>query len=240
MSTYEFTLPNGFTFRCRPDTSDQNSATACCWQDEYNLRSYDIAGKLVFDIGSHIGGVAVLAAALGALVVAVEPVPENAELVRANATLNSLAILVIEGAAGTDKIAYGWNGDGLWGEETSRVHTFVANTGLGLPREGYAASENIDVPQVTLASLIEAYGVPYLMKLDCEGGEWSVLAEPEAAQVPYITGEYHPWAGSPLGVVDEFRDMHSMILDRIGGSHDVTFPDPWPADTAGHFVAVKR
>jgi len=235
----EITLKNGLRFWTRPGTSDHNSAIACAQEDEYGLQGYGLKGKLVFDIGAHIGGVAILATYLGAYAVAVEPVPENVEIIRANAMLNGFGVQVLAGAVGTDMISYGWTGEGLWGEETGAVHSFIGNTGLGLEREGYVPSRTLAVKRYTLEDIARLVGVtPYLVKLDCEGGEWSALAEPIAKEIPVLVGEYHGWDGASVGA-EEFFGATERILDLIGDTHEVNFPDDQVGNAAGHFVALS-
>jgi FkbM family methyltransferase len=235
-------IVNGMRFVARDGTSDTNSFLACAIHDEYGLRGYVLDRRLMFDIGAHVGGVSILAASLGARVVAVEPVPENADIIRQNVALNGYedAITVLEGAVGTSTVAYGWTGEGLWGELTGAVHAFVGNTGHGLAREGYIPEHKITVEEFTLTGLTNEYGVPNLLKIDCEGGEWAVLAEPVISSVPVILGEYHPWSGSSVDAEVEFTDNHERLLALLDASHAVTFPDDIPSDTAGHFIALRR
>lgn len=231
-------LKNGLRFTGRDGTSDANSAIACAQQDEYGIRDFDLRDRVVFDIGSHIGGVAVLAASMGARVVAIEPVPENAVLVRENAALNGFDIVVLEAAAGAGtemKIAYGWEGEGLYGEETASVHAFVGNSDYA--RIGYGHAQEVTVPTVSLAALVAEYGAPYLMKLDCEGGEWAILDDPLAHDVPVIVGEYHPWIGTPED--ERHDDNRHEVEARIGSTHDLSYYGPGGID-AGNFRAVRR
>lgn len=235
---------DGLTYYARRGTSDANSFIACAVHDEYGLKKYTLDGARVFDIGGHVGGVSILAARLGALVVCVEPVPENCEIIEANAAVNGLDIHVIRGAVGTDTISYGWTGEGLWGEETGRVHAWVGNTGHGLEREGYEPTTTLSVRRVTLAELIREFGKPYLVKLDCEGGEWSFLGEPEALDIPIIVGEYHGWEGNSVGAEEYTGNNIKRIESILGATHDLVFPDAAVGtdddQAAGHFIAVRR
>lgn len=242
--TQDHAIGNGLVFRGRVGTSDCNSAISCAFQDEYGLRNYDLAGKIMFDIGSHVGGVAILAAQLGARVVAVEPVPENAELVRINAELNGFDIAVVEAAAGAPggmSMSYGWyavEGSGK-DEPTADVHRFIGNTGIG-QEDGYEPATVIDVPTVTLTDLVRDHGLPYLIKMDCEGGEWHLLSEPIIAEVEVITGEYHPWVDDALFDQESyFTDNVGEVRKRLEATHDLTFHGPDGMD-AGHFLAIRR
>jgi len=228
----EHTLPNGLKFITRDGTSDYNSANACSQEDEYHLRDLDLDGKTCFDIGAHIGGVTMLMALKGARVIAVEPVPDNADLIRRNALLNGFEFIhVVEKAAGAPggiELAYGWHGD-----ENADVHTWIGNTGLGL--DGYPAHHITTVETVTLQELVDEYGLPYAVKIDCEGGEWDLLAEPIAAEVEVWSGEHHPLQP---GASKEYLKGRAEISELLGATHVVSFTGP--ADgSAGAFLATK-
>lgn len=215
-------FPNGLRFDCRAGTTDWNTVYACAVEDEYGLGHLPLRGKLVFDIGAHIGGLTVLAAVRGARVVAVEPVPPNAELVRRNAGLNEVAhlVTVIEAVAGPPGTEIRW---GFAGDAVTNAHAFIGST-----EYTEDACEVWEPPAITLLQMMLTYGRPDVLKLDCEGGEWSILAELEAREVPLIVGEWHP-------VHDHQR---ASIDGWLGETHDLTYTGP-EAGPAG-FRAVLR
>lgn len=228
----EYTFTNGLKFLTRDGTSDYNSAYACSVEDEYHLAMLDLRDKVCFDIGAHIGGVSMLLGLKGALVVAVEPVPDNADLVRRNAALNGFEIVVVEKAAGAPggiELAYGWYGD-----ENADVHTWIGNTGLGL--DGYGSHFHTHIATVTLQELVDEFGLPYAVKIDCEGGEWDLLSEPIAGEVQVISGEHHPLQP---GNSTEHLKGRAEILELLDATHVVSFTGP--ADgSAGAFLATHR
>ena len=132
MSVYdsEHTLRNGLRFKTRPGTSDFNTVNACSAEDEYLLADVLKPGMLVYDIGAHIGGVAVWAASLGCRAVAVEPIPENCDLIRENAEMNNVAVTVVNAALGDPPqllLRYMWNGEGRprQEDEVAKIHSFI-------------------------------------------------------------------------------------------------------------------
>lgn len=236
-------LPNGLVFAARPNTSDHNSAIACAYIDEYGVGEYPVAGKPMFDFGAHIGGVGILAAKLGACpVVLVEPVPENAALIRESVKLNHFenSCIVVEAAAGKPggmEMKYGWSGEGAYGALTGEVHAFVGNTGL--LHSGYTPTHVIQVPTVTMQELVDEHGLPFYVKMDCEGGEWALLDEPITKTIPVIIGEYHPWQGEIHDDSPLFADNRAEVARRLEETHDLTFDGPDGCD-AGYFRALLR
>lgn len=202
-------LIGGASWLVREGTSDHNTVQATAGEDEYGLEGVDVEGRLVFDIGAHIGGVAVTLARRGARVVAVEPIAANADMILLNALGNGVHVEVVVGAIGTDVIEYGWVGD-----KFAEAHGWIANTGLR--EEGYKAQHREQVPRYTLTELVGSYGAPAIIKLDCEGGEWSMFEEPAIHDVPLIVGEWHAGA--------ENRSKRDVTL-AIGASHRLEFSD---------------
>lgn len=210
----------GLGFHYRPDTTDWNTINACVTEDEYDLASVEVVDRLVFDIGAHVGGVAVWCAARGAHVVAVEAVPENAKLIAASAEFNAVPVEVVE-AALADRdgtIEFGWGGIQT---ETQSYHRFIGGT-------GNFDGERYQVKAVTFSRLCQIHGMPDIVKMDCEGGEWAALRSPDLGHVPLIVGEWHPVEGHT-------REDFLYALER---THDVTLigPDCGPAG----FRAVLR
>lgn len=226
--TRDFRTPHGhraaMTFR--PDTSDWNTLYACLNEDEYGFRGHAVTGTAV-DVGAHIGGVTVgLAIDNPELrVIAVEPVPENAALLRQNIEQNGIAdrVTVIEGAAGGKKAVDVWYG--YRGDEVMEHHAWIGNSSLAYARASDIAHETVHYPKpVRLSDL----GPLSLIKIDCEGGEYAFLADPAVRDVPLILGEWHPVMGNTIG------DFQALLAD----SHVVTFSGPQTGP--GGFVAVAK
>jgi len=149
-------------------------------------------GDLVFDLGAHVGNRVRGFASLGCRVIALEPQPDFARLLR-TVFAWSPQIVVVE-AAVSDHPGHA----SLWlSERTPTVSTLV--TPWREAREGdpdFAQvrwSRSILVETTTLDSLIARYGVPAFVKVDVEGSEPDVFAGLTLA-VPALSFEYLPRA----------------------------------------------
>jgi FkbM family methyltransferase len=226
-----FVTPNGryVTMTLRDDTSDWNTLNACLAGDEYHLAGRALTGVAI-DIGAHIGG-ATVALAMdnpGLRVIAVEAVPPNAELLRQNVARNGLAdrVTVIEGAAGGSDPVDVWYG--YRGNETAEHHAFIGNSSLAYDHGGELAHEtaHYETPW-SLAQLVElAGGHVDLIKIDCEGAEWTILDSNARASVDEVIGEWHGVRGHSQA------DMAALLND-----YRVTFSGPVAGP--GGFVAVR-
>lgn len=147
-------------------------------------------GDLAFDVGAHVGNRTRALARLGCHVVAVEPHPDCARLLRivfarsARVTVLEAAmagacgrksLAVSEGAPTLSSIAHGWR------EMVEREP--------GFNRVHWSRSVEVDV--TTIDRLIMQFGVPALIKIDVEGSEPQVLDGLSQA-VPVLSFEYLP------------------------------------------------
>ena len=223
-----FRTPRGnpATMHYRTDSSDWNTLYSALNEDEYGLAGYVLTG-LALDIGAHIGAVTVALALDNPdlRVIAVEPVPDNARLLRENVDANGLAdrVTVIEGAAGSGTVTVWY---GYRGSETAEHHTFIGNSSLAYDHGGENEHEEITYQGVTLSDL--AAGDVALLKIDNEGGEYDFLADPAVARCAVILGEWHNVRGH----------VQTDIASLLGATHVVTFSGP--VGGPGGFVAVRR
>lgn len=164
--------------RARDDTSDLATigSTWRLWDnlnDEYGLADIYSDGVML-DVGAHIGSVCIafLVDNPEARAIAIEPLPENVDVLRWNAKSAGVEdrLTIVVGAIGTSVIHYGFDD-----------HRYIGNIG------GSTANSAIEA---TLVSLAEQ-GPIDVLKVDCEGCEWSLLAEPAIADVRIIVGEWH-------------------------------------------------
>jgi len=150
------------------------------------------AGDLVFDIGAHAGNRVRAFAALGCQVVALEPQPDFARLLRARFG-RSPQIAVVEAAvaevSGRRSLSVS--------DRTPTVTTLAAEWRDARARDPDFArvkwNRRIEIDTTTLDRLIEQFGVPAFVKIDVEGSEPVVLAglgRPVAA----LSFEYLPRA----------------------------------------------
>lgn len=141
-------------------------------ENVYRIHPTDFESGIAVDVGANIGAVSVFCAHLGAKVVAVEPDPENLELLYANIAENNAAVQVVEAAItptrGTTHITPGHG------------HTTVTETGVevaSMPLEDVLA----DLPAVDV------------LKVDIEGCEYDLIATTPAVvlrKCRYITLEF--------------------------------------------------
>jgi FkbM family methyltransferase len=213
--TIDVHSPRGKSVRLhyREETSDLATigSTFRLWGslvDEYQLADLHSDGLMV-DVGGHIGSVCIayLVDNPEARAVAVEPLPENVEMIRTNAQSAGVSdrLSIVAGAFGTTSVAYGHTD-----------HRYIGNI-------GGANGEVVTVEEITLTGLIAEHGPVSVLKTDCEGGEWALLADPAVADVPLIVGEYHTFG--PVA-------LHALL----DATHDVTAG----TEPTGNFRAVRR
>lgn len=172
-------------------------------RDSYRLRNLELNGATVLDCGAHIGIFSTMCAHEGAArIVAVEPQPENLELLRIN-TARWPQIEIRGVAIGSSD--FGWTG--IAGE-SGGAHCDATHP------------EAVTVQQVTLASLLDELGRVDLLKLDMEGGEIGALLSTDhdhLARVQRIVMETHgpaicPWVTEPAvgEIVEHLLPTHNI------------------------------
>lgn len=115
-------------------------------------------GDVVLDVGANIGTTVRYALEQGAAhVIAIEPVPETAELLRRNCA--GRPVTVLEGAVGASQI---------WVASVPSCATAFP------PNEDRVQGNRIAVQELNIVELIERYR-PHAVKLDCEGAEWPLF-----------------------------------------------------------------
>jgi FkbM family methyltransferase len=148
-------------------------------------------GDLVFDIGAHAGNRARAFASLGCRVVALEPQPDFARVLR-TVFRGNRDVTVVEAAvsdvAGRATLALS--------ERTPTVTTLADDWREARAKEqgfnGVEWNRRIEVETTTLDRLIVRYGAPRFVKIDCEGSEAAVLAG-LTQPVPALSFEFLPW-----------------------------------------------
>jgi FkbM family methyltransferase len=150
------------------------------------------AGDLVFDVGAHAGNRVRAFAALGCRVVAIEPQPDFAWLLRSLCG-RSPRVVVVEAAvadvSGRRPLSVS--------ERTPTVTTLATDwrdARAGDPDFDHVRwNRQLEVQTTTLDCLIEQFGVPAFVKIDVEGSEPAVLAG-LGRPVPALSFEYLPRA----------------------------------------------
>jgi FkbM family methyltransferase len=150
------------------------------------------AGDLVFDIGAHAGNRVRAFAALGCQVVALEPQPDFARLLRAlcgRLPRVSVVEAAVADVSGRSSLSVS--------ERTPTVTTLATewrDARAGDPDFARVRwNRQIEVETTTLDRLIEQFGVPAFVKIDVEGSEPAVLAG-LGRPVPALSFEYLPRA----------------------------------------------
>ena len=233
-ATHTFTSPKGnpVQMHYRKNSSDWNTLWSALNEDEYKLAGRSFTGYAL-DVGAHIGSVS-LGLAIdnpGLTVISVEPVPDNVEFLRRNASVNGLSLVILEAAgAGPDDerttINYRYRGT-----EAAEHHAFIGDAslieGTGQPTLEH---ETRDIACVSIGAILDWNGIDRLsvVKIDCEGCEFRMLTDPAIDRVDLIVGEWHPNGNKTQGM---FRAL-------LEATHDVTFSG-FEAGPGG-FVAVRR
>jgi FkbM family methyltransferase len=149
-------------------------------------------GDLVFDVGAHVGNHVRAFSSLGCRVVAVEPQPDFARLLRllfarrANVRIVEAGVGAARGRAllsiseRTPTVTSLSDG---WREQRSSDPDF----------NGVRWNRTADIEVTTLDMLIEAHGMPAFVKIDVEGGEAAALAG-LSTPVPALAFEFLPRA----------------------------------------------
>lgn len=232
--TAAFATTNGRTaiLSTRPDTIDGPLTVGILAEDEYGLRGKHFTGWAI-DIGGYIGAVGIGLAVdnPGLHVAIVEPLAENCALIRENIALNGLGdrVQVIEGAAGTDEpteIIYGYEHVETEPDGYVQASRFVGN--IYAKGSHPMTATSCTVPGFSLTALLDRLGITEvaLVKLDCEGCEWTVLQDPAVSRVDTFIGEWH---GDP-GLTG--------LRELLSATHDVTQIDDNPVN--GIFWATRR
>jgi len=145
-------------------------------------------GDLVFDVGAHAGSRVRAFASLGCRVIAIEPQPDFAWLLR-RLFAHQRRVEVVE--AGVS--------DAVGRASMSVSERMPTVTTLATPWRESRATEpdfarvqwnhRLEIPTTTLDALVERFGLPAFVKIDVEGAEPAVLAGLSRA-VPAMSFEY--------------------------------------------------
>lgn len=166
-------------------------------EDVYRLGRYDLKDRQVIDVGAYIGDTAVAFALRGAYVHAFEPVMEFREYIGMNARINGVS----------DRI---------------KVH------GVGLSDREHTLS--IREPSEQVVTLVNArkyclqVGIndAYLMKMDCEGCEYELVASEAFWSVlrpQHILMEFHRGGN----VLAEILDRKGYAVEPYNGQQSVGY-----------------
>jgi FkbM family methyltransferase len=166
-------------------------------------------GDVFIDCGANIGWYSVMAAVHGAEVLAFEPMPMNAQLLRGNCERNGVAnhVTVFECALG-DHVG------------TTALHLSSDNQGDHRVATDVGSRPTIDVAVRTLTDAVGPVR-PRVIKMDTQGSEVNILRggrsawEPLVGQPnPYVVLEFWPYGLAQCGAtVDELLALLSELVD---------------------------
>lgn len=182
----------------RPETYDDAVAAEISGYKKLN----PAPGEILLDIGGNIGAVSRWWLKKGGgRVVAVEPEPENAHILRKNLESFGDQALVIEAAA-VNRAA------------PERLNLFV-NTGTNKGAHSIRETrgrDTVEVSTVRLVDLIEEHN-PNAVKIDIEGGEFQLLDE--ILNMPeHVTRLAVEWHMIPKGCRELARDTDLALREQ--------------------------
>lgn len=189
------------------------------WRQSHMRRLYAgfvKSGDLVFDIGAHAGNRTRGFAALGCRVIAVEPQPDFARLLRALFRRSS-RVEIVEAAAGARA---GYASLSI-SDRTPTVTTLADGWRDARAREpgfdGVRWNRRIEVETTTLDLLISRWGMPAFVKIDVEGAEPAVFGGLTQA-VPALSFEYVPAAlGEVRACLDRLATLGTYLFNWSAG-----------------------
>jgi FkbM family methyltransferase len=173
----------------------------------------DIEAPRIVDLGAHIGTASLLLLERypDARIVAFEPQPETASLLRRNIEVNGLGgqCEVREAAAGVTPGTAVMEGSGFLAH-FERADTAEAVDLLPPLAKYQENGARADVEIVDVLPLLEGAD---LVKMDIEGAEWPILQDPRFAStgISALVLEYHP-QGAPQD------DTYAALTEVLGGA----------------------
>lgn len=186
-----------------PAATDSAILTEVWLEDVYHLDEIDLSqGRVVIDVGAHMGAVSILAALRGADVIAVEPDRTNFWRLRRHAKINQVPVLAIHAAVGFPQRG---------------VVSSDPETGMGVVTSGASLfRSHDDAQEVDIRALDDLIpeGPIALLKLDVEGGEYAAmqaLSFETQERIQHIVLEFHASEDEVVGpMLEKLLETHSV------------------------------
>lgn len=180
------------------------------------LAQYVEPGDTVFDLGAHAGLFTVAAARRGAKVIAVEPDPDVAALLRSNT--RGMDVHVVEAA-----IADHREGATLWKvpalTQTSSLLESVA--------QQFGPAEPLSVQTLTLDDLVQRFEEPQVIKVDIQGLESNILSSASVVdRARVLLVEITTLDPESAALAEELAERlrcSPIQVNEVLGGHDVAF-----------------
>lgn len=176
-------------------------------------------GGLVFDIGANMGQSTHRYLLHKTIVVAVEPLKRCCEYIKKRYP----SVTVINAAVSPEPQ--------LTIYDAGTVSTAVPALWWTGRFAGYEPRDTFVIKTVTIASLIEEYGNPRYIKVDCEGCDFYVLQTlPADTSVPFITFEHSSeHCEQTLSTIALLRDFGYEYFEYLRGGFNPHFSQLLPA-----------
>lgn len=229
---HTFTTPWGKEVKVytREGTNDWNTLYSCIVEDEYNIGSIpkDEIAKKAIDIGAHAGGCSLALLSRGFNVIAVEPLPENVELIMKNVEANgwqrnfTLHERAINAQSGK-KVVLRYGNEAT---ESGSHHRFIGNTVDSSDwQEGlWDQGREIKVDTISIDDILKDIDDVSILKIDCEGAEWSAFSgasRDSISKINRVVAELH---GLP-STVDMYQEFHDLLGKDFKNTTEAQFKD---------------
>lgn len=166
----------------RPGTSDEYILQSVMI-DRREYKFPQFKPKIVYDVGANIGIVSVILAMIypESKIFAFEPVKANFDLLRENVS-HYENVMPIHAALGND--GYDHTGRRI-------IYPSEDPTNQGGFSTAIKSGMGFEISVIDTGQAISQYGIPELIKIDCEGAEHEILTNMPLRDVKWIAGELH-------------------------------------------------
>lgn len=202
--------------------SEYNNVLWEYFHDNPFLRE-DFNKRTIIDIGANVGDTALFMANAGATVYAFEPVPETYEMALKNLSLNPKL---------ENKIHLFQNAiDG----EHKNIRIYTEDYSNATASSFIETNHWTDIEAFKLEEIMEKYDIkPDILKLDCEGAEYSILDNSDLSEFNEILMEYHE---EITGISHEI-----LINNLVNMNFNVKIKNikPYSLNELGFILATKK